>query len=267
MIPVSFLYWIHSQLYFSASLAVKWTYVTKFWPADWTRRDTQRFHIDSSSVNHSCVSSHSVMFNSLWPHGLQDIRPPCPLSTPRSLLKLMSIKLVMPSNHLILCCPLLLQPSICASIRVFSSESVLCIRWPKYWSLSSSISLSNEYAGLISFRMDWFHFLAVQGTLRYFTTVLPGSPLEYWTSINMFYRCSIYWCSINISIKNSVFPCDVLSAEYILIKIFTLAIKQPLPGSKMTFTWLNLFYLFSFQSHPIWFLKSNWQVCSVLFWL
>ena len=173
----------------------------------------------------------------------------------------------MPSNHLSLSRPLLLPPSIFPSIRVFSSESVLCIRWPKYWSLSSSISLSNEYAGLISFRMDWFHFLAVQGTLRYFTTVLPGSPLEYWTSINMFYRCSIYWCSINISIKNSVFPCDVLSAEYILIKIFTLAIKQLLPGSKMTFTWLNLFYLFSFQSHPIWFLKSNWQVCSVLFWL
>ena len=72
-----------------------------------------------------------------------------------SLLKLMSIKSVMPSNHLILCCPLLLLPSIFPSIRVFSNESILCIRWPKYWSFSYSISPSNEYTGLISFRIDW----------------------------------------------------------------------------------------------------------------
>ena len=78
----------------------------------------------------------------------------------------MSIELVMPSNHLILCCPLLLLPSIFPSIRVFSSESVLCIRRPKYWSLSFSISPSNEYLGLISFRMNWFDLLAVQGTLK-----------------------------------------------------------------------------------------------------
>ena len=84
----------------------------------------------------------------------------------RSLLKLISIESVMPSNHLILCCPLLLPPSIFASIRVFSNESVLCIRWPKYWSFSFSISPSNEYSGLISFRMDWLDFLAVQGSLK-----------------------------------------------------------------------------------------------------
>ena len=83
-----------------------------------------------------------------------------------NLLKLMSIKLVMPSNHLILCCPLLLLPSIFSIIRVFSNESVLCIRWPKYWSFSFSISPSNEYSGLISFRMDWFDLLTVQGTLK-----------------------------------------------------------------------------------------------------
>ena len=77
----------------------------------------------------------------------------------------MSIKSVMPSNHLILCCPLLLQPSIFPSIRVFSNESVLPIRWPKYWSFSFSISPFNEYSGLISFRMDWLDLLAVQGTL------------------------------------------------------------------------------------------------------
>ena len=81
----------------------------------------------------------------------------------RSLLKLMSIKSVMPSNHLILCCSLLLLPSIFPSIKVFSSESVLCIKWPKYWSFSFTTSPSNEYSGLISFRIDWFYLLAVQG--------------------------------------------------------------------------------------------------------
>ena len=82
------------------------------------------------------------------------------------LLKLMSIESVMPSNNLILYCPLLLLPSISPSIRFFSSESVLCIRWPKDWSFSFSISSSNEYSGLISFRIDWLHLLAVQGTLK-----------------------------------------------------------------------------------------------------
>ena len=83
-----------------------------------------------------------------------------------SLLKLMSIELVMPSNYLILCHPLLLLPSIFPSIRVFSSEIVLCIRWPNYWSFSFSISPSNKYSGLISFRMDWLDPLEVQGTLK-----------------------------------------------------------------------------------------------------
>ena len=83
-----------------------------------------------------------------------------------SLLKLMSIQSVMPSNHLILCRSLLLLPSIFRSIRVFSNESVLCIRWPKYWSFSFNISPSNEYSGPFSFRMDWFDLLVVQGTLK-----------------------------------------------------------------------------------------------------
>ena len=83
-----------------------------------------------------------------------------------SLLKLMSIMLVMPSNHLILCHPFLLLPSVFPSIRVFSNELVLCIRWPKYWSFSFSISPSNEYSRLLSFRMDWLDLLAVQGTLK-----------------------------------------------------------------------------------------------------
>ena len=84
----------------------------------------------------------------------------------QSLLKLMSIGLVMPSNHFILCRPLLLLPSIFPSIKVFSNEPVLRITWPKYWSFSYSISPSYEYSGLISFRIDWFDFLAVQGTLK-----------------------------------------------------------------------------------------------------
>ena len=84
----------------------------------------------------------------------------------RSLLKLISIESMMPFNHLILCRPLLPQPSIFSSIGVFSNDSVLHIRWPKYWSLRFSISPSSEYSGLISFRMDWFDLLAVQGTLK-----------------------------------------------------------------------------------------------------
>ena len=88
------------------------------------------------------------------------------ITNSQSLPKLMSIELVMPSNHLILCRPLLLPPSIFPSIRVFSNESVLHITWPKYWSFSFSISPSNEYSGLISFRMDWLDLLAVQGTLK-----------------------------------------------------------------------------------------------------
>ena len=108
--------------------------------------------------------SHSVVSASLRPHGLQHTRLPCPSLSPRGCLN-SSTESVMPSNHLILCCPLLLLPSIFASIRVFSNELALCIR-PKYWSFSFSISPSNEYSELISFRIDWFDLLAVQGTLK-----------------------------------------------------------------------------------------------------
>ena len=107
--------------------------------------------------------SRSFMSNSLRPHGLWHARLPCPFS--QSLLKLTSIESVMPSNHLILCCPLILLPSIFPSIRVFSSELVLRTIWPKYWSFNFSISPSNGYSGLISFRTDWFD-LAVQGNLK-----------------------------------------------------------------------------------------------------
>ena len=107
------------------------------------------------------------MSDSLQSHGLQHTRLPCPSLSPGVCSKFMSIESVMPPNHLILCCTLLLSPSILPSVRVFSSESAHRIRWPKYWSFSFSISPSNEYSGLlISFRMDWLDLLAVQGTLK-----------------------------------------------------------------------------------------------------
>ena len=118
------------------------------------------------------------MSDSFPPYDLQHTRLPC--SSP--YLKLMFIESVMSSNHLILCCPLLLLPSISPSIEVFSNESSLCIRWPTYWSFSFSISPSNEYSGLISFRIDWFDLLAIQGTLK--------SLLQYYNL-----KASILWHS------------------------------------------------------------------------
>ena len=108
------------------------------------------------------------MSNSVWPHRLQHVRFPESITDSWNLLKLMFIESVIPSNHLILCCPLLLLTSIVPSIRVFFNKSVLHIRWPKYWSFSFNISASNEYSGLISFMMDWLDLLAVQGTLKSF---------------------------------------------------------------------------------------------------
>ena len=112
------------------------------------------------------------------------------ISNSWSLLKLMSIKSVMPCNRLIFCCPLLLLPSIFPSIRVFSSESTLCMRWPKYWSFSFSISPSSEYSGLISFRMHWLDLLSVQGTLK--------SLLQHHSS-----KASILWCSAFFTVQLS----------------------------------------------------------------
>ena len=107
--------------------------------------------------------SHVPLFMTPWTAAHQTSLS---ITNSRSLFKFMSIEAAIPSNHLILCCPLLLPPSIFPSIRVLSSDSVLHIRWPKYWSFSFSISPSNEYSGLISFRMDWLDLLAVQGTLK-----------------------------------------------------------------------------------------------------
>ena len=137
-----------------------------------------------SSVQFSC----SNMSDFLWPHESQHTRPPCPSPTPRVYSKLMSIESVMPSSHLILCCPLLLLPPIPPSIRVFSNESTLRIRWPKYWSFSFNISPCNEHPGLVSFRMDWSDLLAVQRTLK--------SCLQRHSS-----KASILWCSAFFTVQ------------------------------------------------------------------
>ena len=125
-----------------------------------------------------------MVSNYLQPHGLQHTRPPCPSPTPRACSNSCPSRLWLPSNHLILCHLLLLLSSIFPSIRVFSKESVLHIRWTKYWSFSFSISPSNEYSGLNSFRMDWFD-LAVQGTLK--------SLLQHHSSKASICQCSTFF--------------------------------------------------------------------------
>ena len=124
------------------------------------------------------------------------------ITNSRSLLKLMSIESVMSSNHLILCHPLLLPPSIFPSIRVFSNELVLHIRWPKCWSFGFSISPSNEYSGLISFRMDWFDLLAVRGTLK---SLLPTPQFKSINSLALSFLSSPSLTSIHDYWKNHSF--------------------------------------------------------------
>ena len=117
----------------------------------------------SSQFSSVQLLSHIRLFATPWTAARQ---VSLSVTNPQSLPKLMSIESVMASNHLILCHPLLLLPSIFPRIRVFSNESVLCIRWPKYWHFSFNISPSNEHSGLISFRMNWLDLLAIQGTLK-----------------------------------------------------------------------------------------------------
>ena len=133
--------------------------------------------IEVSSVQFS----RSVVSHTLRPHESQHARPPCPSPT-LGVHSDSSIESVTPSIHLILCCPLLLLPRILPGTRVFSNESTLCMRWPKYWSCSFSIIPSKEHPGLISFRMDWLDLLAVQGTLK--------SLLQHHSS-----KASIFWRS------------------------------------------------------------------------
>ena len=135
-----------------------------------------------SSICSIKLLSHVQIFVTPWTAAC---RASLSITNSQSLLNLMPIESVMPSNHLILCCPLLLLPSIFLSIRVFSNESVLHIRWPKYWSFSFSISPSNEYSRWISFRMDWLDLLAVQGTLK--------SLLQHHSSKASILQCSAFF--------------------------------------------------------------------------
>ena len=164
---------------------------------------------------------------SLGPHGLQNARLSCPLPSPRVWSHSCPLNLVIPSNHLILCCPPFLVPSIIPSIKVFSNESVLHIRCSKFWSFSFSISLSNEYSGLISFRIDWFDLLAVQRTLT--------SLLQHHTS-----KASILWCSSffsclymttgqTIALTRQTFASKVMSLVFKTLSRFVTAF---LPRSK-----------------------------------
>ena len=140
----------HSHPYMTTRKTIiftRWTFVGKLHSS-----------VQFSSVTQLCLTLCDPM-NLSTPGSLS-------ITNSQSLLKLMSIKSVMPSNHLILCHPLLLLPPIPPSITVFSNESTLCMRWPKYWSFSFSISPSNEHPGLISFRIDWLDLLVVQGTLK-----------------------------------------------------------------------------------------------------
>ena len=134
--------------------------------------------------------SPSVLSDSLRPRGLQHASLLCALLSFGVLLKLMSTESVMSSNNLILFCPLLLLSLVFPSITVFSSVLVLCIRWPNYWSLSFSISPSNKYSGLISFRVDWFDLLTVQGTLK---SLLQHHSL----------KASVLWCSVLFMVQLS----------------------------------------------------------------
>ena len=152
------------------------------------------------------------MSDSLWPHGLQHARPPCPSLILGDYSPHVHWVLMMPFNHLILCRPLLLLPSVFSSIRVFSNESALHIRWPKYWSFSFSISSSNEYSGLISFRIDWFDILAVQGTLK--------NLLQHHSS-----KASILWCSAFIMAQLS-HPYMTLTIRTFVGKVMSLLFKS-----------------------------------------
>ena len=142
--------------------------------------------LEGTNISTNISSVHSLsrvwLFATPWIAALQ---APLSITNSRSSLRLTSIESVMPSNYLILCHPLLLLPSIFPSNRVFSNESTLLMRWPKYWSFSFNISPSNEHPGLISFRMDWLDLLAVQGTLK--------SLLQHYSSKASILRCSAFF--------------------------------------------------------------------------
>ena len=152
----------------------------------------------------------------------------------------MSIESVRSSNHLILCRPFLLQSSIFPSIRVFSNESGLCMRWPNYWNFSFSISLSNEYLGLISFRTDWFDFLAVQGTLKNLPSLAPQFESISYSELSLLYGPTLtsvhdYWKTIDLTIWT--FVSKVMSLLFSTLSSFVITF---LPGGKcLLISWLQ----------------------------
>ena len=152
----------------------------------WSQVSLRDHCCEASGCNRILVQfSRLVVSDSLWPCGLQHARPPSPSPTPGAYSDSGPFESVMPSNHLILCHPLLLLPPSFPNIRVFSNESVIRISSPKYWSFSFSISPSNEYSGPVSFRMDWLDLLAVQGTLK--------SLLQYHSSKSSILLCSAFF--------------------------------------------------------------------------
>ena len=180
----------------------------------------------------------SVMSDSLRPHGLQHARPPCPSPTLRAYSN-SSSESVMPSNHLILCRPLLLPPSIFPSIRVFSNESVLRIKWPNYWSFRFNIGPSNEYSGLISFGIDWWDLLAVQGTLK--------SLLQHSSKASILQRAAFFAVQLShpymatgktIALTRWTFVGKVMS---LLLNMLSRLVITLLPrGKRLLISWLQL---------------------------
>ena len=177
------------------------------------------------------------MSDSLQPHGLQHTRLPCPSPTPRACSNSCPLSL-MPSNHLILCHPLLLLPSIFPSIRIFSNELVICIRWPKYRSFSFNLSPSNEHSGLISFRMDWLDLLAVQGTLKGLFQHHSSKAPVLWCSAFFIIQLSHPYITTGktIALTRWTFVDKVMSLLFNMLSKFVIAFLQ---RSKRLISWLQ----------------------------
>ena len=201
--------------------AVHW--FTKSWTrlSDWTM--TKKLRLTHSLYNHQFSSVQSLSCVQLFATPLTAAcQVSLSITNSQSLLKLMSIVLVMPCNHLIFCLPLPLSPSIFPSIRVFSNESVLHIRWPKYWSFSFSISPSYEYSGLISFRMDWLDLLAVQGTLKTLLQHHSSIASILWHSAFFIVQLSHPYMTTgkNIALTRQTFVGKVMSLLFNMLSIF-----------------------------------------------
>ena len=179
--------------------------------------------------------SHVRLFETPWTAAPQ---ASLSITSSHSLLKLMSIESVIPSNNFSLCYPLLFLSSIFPSIRVFSKGSVLCIRWPKYWSFSFSISPSNEYLGLISFRIDWLYLLAVQGTLKSLLQYQSSKPLILWCSAFFMVQLSHPYMTTGKTIAWSI-QTFVGKAMSLLLNMLSRFIIAFLPRSKrLLISWL-----------------------------